>query len=134
MTNLAKVIYIHGILEGQNKVEPLDEVDETIELCEAIAKDWENFVDIQGYEEEGYIMKYATRKILEGFQVEEMKFNDNEMDAFLKANKEGYERYHGELDFIADHATEMGFVWDERSRVWEKRVIVLGGSKHKKNN
>jgi len=59
--NIFKVMYAIGLLDGQKKyIYDLD-LDETIEIAQLIAKDWENFVDILNYEEEGYISVYTQR-------------------------------------------------------------------------
>lgn len=65
---VVKVAYMFGIMQDSlnEEVDNLDWEDIASE-CEAIAIDWINFVDIQDYEEEGYVMKYAERKLIEKF-------------------------------------------------------------------
>lgn len=59
-----KVMYVHGETGLDMK---LDDLDEEYYVCEQIARDWLNEVDIENEEEQGYIYKYAERKLKEKF-------------------------------------------------------------------
>lgn len=62
-----KVAYVVGLLDGKLD---FDNWDEIAIACENIAIDWSNMVDIRDFEEEGFIMKYAERKLLEKYAKE----------------------------------------------------------------
>lgn len=57
-----KVMYVYGELGLDMK---LDDLDEEYYVCEQIARDWLDEVDIENEEEQGYIYHYAERKLKE---------------------------------------------------------------------
>ena len=68
--SIGKVAYIYGILEGQNKIYyDHSDIDDLEVLWENIYSNWADFEDIKDENEEGYIMAYAERILLERFGV-----------------------------------------------------------------
>lgn len=47
-----------------------------------------------------------------------LRLTDKEMNDYLLEKDSNYSI--DKFDYIADHATEAGFIWNESLRVWEK--------------
>ena len=59
-----KVMYVYALSGVDMK---LDDMDEEYYVCEQIAKDWLDEIDIESKEEQGYVYHYAERKLKEKF-------------------------------------------------------------------
>ena len=63
----AKVMYVYGVLSTEDEnFDSLEDLDDIYFLCESIAQDWIEGIDIQNNDEQGYISNYASRKLMEG--------------------------------------------------------------------
>ncbi len=68
--NISRVAYVFGVLEGQGKIKvEVSSNDDLYEIWNSIYEDWGNFKDIQNKDEEGYIVGYAQRVLLERYGV-----------------------------------------------------------------
>jgi hypothetical protein len=65
---LTRTFYMYGHLEAQGLLDKsIDDLDQVEAICVEIAKNWENGVDVQNFEEEGYPTAYAERVLLERY-------------------------------------------------------------------
>ncbi len=69
--NIAKVAYVFGNLEGRGLLDPHEmnfgDIDELYAFFESVYLDWKDYKDIRTEGEEGYILEYAERVLLEKF-------------------------------------------------------------------
>lgn len=116
--NLVRVVYMHGLLEGEGKIKTLDTIEDTIEVCKSILNDWGNFIDIENAEEEGYVMAYARRKLIELENTPTEFLTEEEMLEVVKGIYGSDKNY--ENDLFVDYATKEGYAWNEENRNWYK--------------
>jgi hypothetical protein len=68
--NISRVGYVFGVLEGQGRIKvEVSSNDDLYEIWSSIYEDWGNFKDIQNEDEEGYIVGYAQRVLLERYGI-----------------------------------------------------------------
>jgi hypothetical protein len=77
--NIARVGYVFGILEASGKLDVyklnFSNNDELFDEWKQIYEDWKNYVDIKDENEEGYIVAYAERVLLERYGLKSLSKN-----------------------------------------------------------
>jgi hypothetical protein len=68
--NISRVGYVFGVLEGEGRIKvEANSNDALFDIWRSIYEDWGTCKDIRNEDEEGYIVGYAQRVLLERYGV-----------------------------------------------------------------